>query len=238
MEKKLTYENWNEYDHGQLESELNDFMDVIKWAYQVYEDKITYACSFGAEGIVLIDLIAKVNPLATVVFLDTGLHFKETYSLIEKVKQKYPRLHIKMTKPDLSLKQQADEHGDKLWERHPNLCCHLRKIEPLESELSHVDAWISGLRREQSSSRKKTAYINKDTKFQRVKICPLIHWTWDDIWTYIKLNNLDYNELHDKHYPSIGCEMCTLPVQSGTQADARSGRWANFEKKECGIHQA
>lgn len=236
MEEKLTYDNWNDHRHARLNNELNDFMDVIKWAYRVYKDKITYACSFGAEGIVLIDLIAKVNPQATIVFLDTDLHFKETYSLIEKVKQRYPRLHIKMTKPPLTLEQQADEHGNKLWERNPNLCCHIRKIEPLEQELSHVDAWISGLRREQSNSRKNTAYINKDNKFQRVKICPLIHWTRDDVWTYIELNNLPYNKLHDNNYPSIGCEMCTLPVQA--EADARSGRWADFEKKECGIHQA
>lgn len=235
MEKKLIYDNWDDHVQEKLNHELKDFMDVIKWAYQVYEDKIVYSCSFGAEGIVLIDLIAKVNPLAKIVFLDTDLHFKETYSLIEKMKQRYPKLNIKLLKPSLSLEQQANKYGDKLWERNPSLCCHTRKIKPLEQELSSVDAWFSGLRREQSISRKKTEYINKDNKFKSIKICPLIHWTWDDIWGYIKLNNLPYNELHDNNYPSIGCEMCTLQVFSG--ADARSGRWANFEKKECGLHQ-
>ncbi|HLS10274.1 phosphoadenylyl-sulfate reductase [Lentibacillus sp.] len=236
MAKKLTFDNWNNTAQEKLNSELSDFMDVIKWAFQSYEDKIIYACSFGAEGIVLMDLIAKVNPRATIVFLDTGLHFKETYSLIEKVKDRYPKLHIKMAKPALTVEQQAMAYGDKLWERQPNLCCHMRKIEPLQQELKGVDAWFSGLRREQSVFRKNTEYINKDNKFKRVKICPLIHWTWDDIWTYIDINQLPYNELHDHSYPSIGCEMCTLPVKSGL--DARSGRWANFEKKECGLHQA
>src|SRR5699024_12034934 len=127
MAKKLTFDNWNNTAQEKLNSELSDFMDVIKWAFQSYEDKIIYACSFGAEGIVLMDLIAKVNPRATIVFLDTGLHFKETYSLIEKVKDRYPKLHIKMAKPALTVEQQAMAYGDKLWERQPNLCCHMRK---------------------------------------------------------------------------------------------------------------
>ncbi|WP_226037722.1 phosphoadenylyl-sulfate reductase [Aquibacillus saliphilus] len=237
MDNKLTYDDWDDEFQKKLNNQLNDFMSVIKWAYQVYNDKILYSCSFGAEGIVLIDLIAKVNPKATVIFLDTDLHFKETYSLIEKVKQKYPKLQIKMVKPSLNLDQQADEYGDHLWERNPNLCCHTRKIKPLEDELAHVDAWISGLRRDQSISRRNTEYINKDNKFKRVKICPLIHWTWDDVWKYIELNNLPYNELHDQNYPSIGCDKCTLQVLTDT-ADSRSGRWSNTEKTECGLHQA
>ncbi|GGB31500.1 phosphoadenylyl-sulfate reductase [Virgibacillus dakarensis] len=235
MEEKLTYDNWNDQVQAKLNARLKDFMDVIKWAFQVYEDKILYSCSFGAEGIVLIDLIAKVNPCATIVFLDTGLHFPETYSLIEEVKQKYPNLNIKMVKPSLTVEEQAAEYGNKLWERHPNLCCHIRKIQPLARELSRVDAWISGLRREQSIGRRNIAYINKDDRFKSIKICPLIHWKWDDVWEYIKLNNLPYNKLHDNNYPSIGCEMCTLPVKDGR--DARSGRWANFQKSECGLHQ-
>ncbi|MFD2046518.1 phosphoadenylyl-sulfate reductase [Ornithinibacillus salinisoli] len=235
METKLTYENWNDHVQEKLNHELKDFMDVIKWAYRVYKEKIIYSCSFGAEGIVLIDLISKVNPHAKIVFLDTDLHFNETYSLIEKIKGKYPKLTIKMVKPQFSLAEQKEELGDKLWERNPNLCCQLRKINPLEKELSEADAWISGLRREQSISRRNTDYVNKDDKFKSVKICPLIHWTWNDVWDYIELNNLPYNKLHDENYPSIGCEMCTLPVIDGT--DTRAGRWSNFNKNECGLHQ-
>ncbi|WP_186576082.1 phosphoadenylyl-sulfate reductase [Aquibacillus kalidii] len=235
MEHKLTYENWDTQLQEKLNNELEDFMDVIKWAYHVYQDRIVYACSFGAEGIVLIDLLAKVNPFAKIVFLDTNLHFKETYELIERVKKKYPNLQIKMKQPEQTVDEQAEEYGDKLWNKNPTLCCHLRKIKPLENELSHVDAWFSGLRRDQSPTRSKTQFVNKDTKFNKVKICPLIHWSWDDIWTYIQLNDLPYNPLHDQHYPSIGCEMCTLPVASGD--DSRAGRWANFDKKECGLHQ-
>ncbi|MFZ3578480.1 phosphoadenylyl-sulfate reductase [Virgibacillus sp. DJP39] len=235
MENKLTYDNWNDKVIDKLNNELSDFMNVIKWAFKLYDDKIIYACSFGAEGVVLTDLIAKVNPQATVVFLDTNLHFKETYSLIENIKEKYPKLRIKLVEPSLTLEEQAAKHGDRLWESNPNTCCSIRKIQPLQKELSNVDAWFSGLRREQSIDRKQTQYINKDNKFKRIKVCPLIHWTWDDIWSYIQLNNLPYNELHDRSYPSIGCTMCTLPVEA--KADARSGRWSNFEKKECGLHQ-
>ncbi|WP_026571558.1 phosphoadenylyl-sulfate reductase [Sediminibacillus terrae] len=234
--EKLTFETWEERKKQQLDLQLKDFMDVIKWAYRTYEDRIAYACSFGAEGMVLIDLISKVKPEAKVIFLDTGLHFSETYSLIEKVKQKYPMLDLILAKPALTLEQQAAEHGENLWEKNPDLCCHIRKIEPLQQQLQDVDAWISGLRREQSPSRSMVDYVNKDEKFGKIKICPLIHWTWEDVWNYIKLNQLPYNELHDQHYPSIGCSKCTVQVLS--DHDSRSGRWKNFSKKECGLHQA
>lgn len=236
MKNKLTYECWDDLKVKEMNSMFADFMDVIKWAFKKYEDRIIYSCSFGAEAMVLIDLISKVNSEAKIVFLDTDLHFTETYTLIEKVKQRYPALQIKIVQPTLTLTEQAKLHGDNLWEKNPNLCCYIRKIEPLKKELANVDAWFSGIRREQSSSRKNTEYINKENKFKRIKICPLIHWTWDEVWNYIRLNNLPYNELHDKSYPSIGCEMCTLPIIDSE--NLRAGRWANFDKQECGLHQS
>ncbi|MCM3729938.1 phosphoadenylyl-sulfate reductase [Neobacillus cucumis] len=212
-----------------------DFLDVLKWAYQEYKDDIVYSCSFGAEGIVLIDLIYKVNKQARIIFLDTGLHFPETYELIEKVKERYPLLEIIMLKPKASLEDQAKWYGDELWKHNPNLCCHMRKVVPLKEALSNVSAWISGLRRDQSLTRRNTQYINKDEKFHKVKICPLIHWTWEDIMTYITLNNLPYNPLHDQGYPSIGCAPCTHPVTN--TKDFRAGRWAGKTKTECGLHE-
>ena len=106
-----------------------------------------YACSFGAEGIVLIDLIHKINPKSRIVFLDTGLHFPETYELIDRIKKRYPAMNIDMVKPKMSLEDQARWYGDELWQDNPNLCCHLRKIVPLQEVLSEAKAWISGLRR-------------------------------------------------------------------------------------------
>ena len=212
-----------------------DAIDVLKWAYNEYGEDVVYACSFGAEGIVLMDLISKVNPNATIVFLDTELHFQKTYQLIDRVKEKYPSLNIKLKKPHLSVEQQKEHYGDELWKTAPDQCCQIRKLKPLEEELSKYEAWISGLRREQSATRANVQYVNRDQRFQSIKICPLIHWTWDEIWLYIKLHQLTYNELHDQNYPSIGCENCTLPVAEGD--DSRKGRWANSTKTECGLHQ-
>lgn len=233
----LTYQTWKDEDVEQLNERFVETLDVIKWAYNTYEaDELVYACSFGAEGIVLIDLISKIKKDARIIFLDTDLHFKETYKLIDQVKSSYPSLDIQMVKPKLTLEEQAAQNGEALWETDPNKCCHIRKVEPLHDSLSGVTAWISGLRREQSASRSKTNYLNKDEKFHAIKICPLIHWTWKEVWQYILLHKLNYNVLHDKGYPSIGCEKCTLPATD--EADARSGRWSQFNKTECGLHSS
>lgn len=234
MSTVLTYENWTDQKVEEIINQRGDYLDVLKWAYNDYIDKIVYACSFGAEGIVLIDLIHKVNQEAKIIFLDTGLHFPETYELIERVKKRYPSLKIEMVKPKISIEEQSKWYGDELWRVNPNLCCHLRKVAPLKEALSGYSAWITGLRREQSPLRRKTQYINKDEKFQNIKICPLIHWTWEEIKTYINLNNLPYNPLHDQDYPSIGCSPCTQPVTDNE--DARAGRWAGQAKTECGLH--
>jgi phosphoadenosine phosphosulfate reductase len=233
----LTYETWNDgpYDFD-INNDTKGALDVLKWAYQTYGEELVYACSFGIEGSVLIDLVHQVRRDAKITFLDTELHFQETYQLIEEVKQKYPSLRISMKRPTLSVKEQADEYGDNLWETDPNQCCKLRKVIPLEEELNGVKAWLSGLRREQSPTRKHTNFVNKDDRFISVKICPLIHWTWKDIWRYAHRNSLPYNKLHDNGYPSIGCAPCTNPVTDIN--DLRSGRWSGQGKRECGLHQS
>ncbi|MBM7599326.1 phosphoadenosine phosphosulfate reductase [Virgibacillus halotolerans] len=214
--------------------ELKGAVDILQWAYASYGDSVVYSCSFGAEGIILIDLISKVKEDATIVFLDTEIHFQETYDLIDKVKAKYPKLRIQLKKPDLTLEEQADAYGSALWKRQPDQCCYIRKIKPLEEVLDGVPAWVSGLRREQSASRKNTDFINKDERFKSIKVCPLIHWTWDDVWAYINAKDLPYNELHDQGYPSIGCIPCTAKVTDSE--DLRAGRWAGVNKTECGLH--
>ncbi|WP_332633755.1 phosphoadenylyl-sulfate reductase [Halalkalibacter flavus] len=224
-----------DYEQVNKELERKDSLEVLKWAYEKFGDKLVYSCSFGVEGMVLIDLISKVKKDATIVFLDTDFHFKETYELIEKVKKRYPTLNIELAKPEVTPEEQAKQHGDRLWERDPDACCNIRKMVPLERELSRYDAWISGLRREQSPTRANTQFVNQDNRFKSIKICPLIHWTEEEIWMYVKLHQLEYNELHDRNYPSIGCEYCTKPVAEGE--DPRSGRWANSEKTECGLHK-
>jgi len=235
MSEPLTYFTWKDEKALEVETAFQDSMDVLKWAYKTYDEKdIVYACSFGAEGIVLIDMISKIKKDAKVIFLDTNLHFTETYELIDQVKKSYPELQIEMIKPELTLGDQRKAYGDNLWEHAPDQCCHIRKVTPLAGELTGIAAWISGLRREQSAQRRNTNYLNKDDKFESIKICPLIHWTWKEIWSYILLHRLDYNVLHDKGYPSIGCRKCTVPATESN--NSRSGRWANLNKTECGLH--
>lgn len=234
MTTLITYENWQDLTFSTNNRTMGAY-SVLEWAYNTYpEEKIVYASSFGAEAIVLIDLIAQVKPNAHIVFLDTDLHFPETYELIQKIEERFPKLQIEKKKPELSLEEQATQFGTALWKRDPNQCCQIRKVIPLRETLATKDAWISGLRREQSETRANTQFMNQDHKFKNIKVCPLIHWTWEDVWTYIRENNLPYNALHDHQYPSIGCFPCT----QATDGDSRTGRWAGTSKTECGLHSS
>ncbi|MBU5595293.1 phosphoadenylyl-sulfate reductase [Amphibacillus sp. MSJ-3] len=234
--EKLTYGSWFDYeDTFETDNASKGALNVLKWAYETYKDELVYACSFGVESMVMIDLITQIYPKAKVVFLDTGLHFKQTYTLIDEVKLRYPQLRIKMKKPALTVDEQAEKYGEKLWERQPDRCCYMRKIVPLQEELKHATAWLSGLRREQSPERSETKFINKDENFKSIKVCPLIYWSWVDIWDYVKKHQLPYNFLHDQGYPSIGCVPCTSP--GDTKTGSRSGRWKNQQKTECGLHR-
>ncbi|WP_103106488.1 phosphoadenylyl-sulfate reductase [Brevibacillus reuszeri] len=213
-----------------------DTIDVIKWAYETFSDELIYSCSFGAEAMVLLDMISGVKKDARVTFLDTHLHFPQTYALIEQIRAKYPGLRLTIKEPVLSLTQQAEIHGEELWKSQPDLCCQIRKVDPMESVLKGAVAWMSGLRREQSATRADVQFVNRDEKFQSLKICPLIHWKTDEVWQYIRMFDLPYNPLHDQSYPSIGCAPCTRPVKEGE--DSRAGRWSQLGKTECGLHLA
>lgn len=232
----LTCENWQDdaLPDFSIDKDTKGANEVIEWAFKTYGDKIVYACSFGIEGMVLIELIHRIAPNAKIVFLDTHYHFQETYDLISKVKKRYPSLDIHMQQPDLSIEEQAEKHGKDLFKTNPDKCCELRKIIPLNKAIEGYVAWISGLRREQSPFRQNTNFLNQDKKFQKVKVCPLIHWTWKDVWRFVTKYKLDYNELHDRGYPSIGCAPCTRP--EFTADDLRSGRWSGQGKTECGLH--
>lgn len=221
-----------------INSELakGDTLEVIKWAYDTFSDELIYSCSFGAEAMVLLDMISDVKKDARVTFLDTHLHFPETYALIEKIRARYPDLRLTIKEPAISLAQQAAAHGEELWQSQPDLCCQIRKVAPMESVLKGAVAWMSGLRREQSATRADVQFVNRDEKFQSLKICPLIHWKAEEVWQYIRIFELPYNALHDQSYPSIGCAPCTRPVQEGE--DERAGRWSQLGKTECGLHLA
>ncbi len=151
MADLYTYENWSDtFPEFDSEDETKEPFQHCSGRMIPTEIQLSDASSFGIEGIVLIDLISKVKKDAEIVFLDTGVHFKETYEVIDAIKERFPDLRIHMKKPDLTLAEQAEKHGDELWKSQPNLCCQIRKIIPLRESLAPYDAWISGLRREQS----------------------------------------------------------------------------------------
>ncbi len=137
-------------------------------------------------------------------------------------------------RPTLSLTAQAEEHGEALWTREPDRCCALRKVLPQREALSGCDAWITGLRRDQSATRRATPAVTWDATFDLVKICPMVGWSESDVWSYISEHQVPYNALHGRGYPSIGCTPCTRAIAPGEEP--RAGRWSGFEKTECGLH--
>lgn len=207
--------------------------ELLAWAVKQFPS-ITLACSFGAEDVVLVDMLHKLSPKTDIFYLDTDFHFDETYETRDKLTDKYSISFVQV-KPKLTPEQQAAEHGDKLWERDPNLCCNIRKVEPLTRVLSKYDAWITGIRRDQAPTRANAKKVEYDTKFGLMKFNPLASWTSEDVWSYIRENHVPYNSLHDRNYPSIGCHYCTRAVKPGE--DPRAGRWSGNEKTECGLHK-
>ena len=207
-------------------------LEILQWAAARY-GKLTFATGFGAEGCVVIDLIAKHQLPIDIFTLDTGVLFPETYALWKQLEARYG-IAIRAVSPELTIPAQALLHGPKLWERDPDRCCELRKIQPLRNALSGFDAWITALRREQTPERANARVVEHDRKFGLVKINPLVTWTHDDVWAHIYANDVPYNALHDRSYPSIGCQPCTSPVE-GTE-DPRAGRWRGTAKRECGLH--
>ena len=205
----------------------------MSFALQRFSPRVAVASSFGAEDVVLIDLAAQVRPDFRVFTLDTDFLFPETYALIGDIERRY-HLKVERTKARLTPEAQAQEFGAALWSRQPDQCCKIRKVEPLTEMLGHLDAWITGIRRDQAPARANARKIEWDAKFGLVKINPLADWKWEQVWDYIRSHNLPYNPLHDQGYPSIGCTYCTRQVQAGE--DPRAGRWSGFQKTECGLH--
>lgn len=206
---------------------------LLKWAVETFPN-ITLACSFGAEDVVLVDMLQKISPDSDIFYLDTDLHFQETYETRDRLAERYNLTFVK-AQSQVTLEEQAGTHGEELWKSDPTACCNIRKVEPLTRVLSGYDAWITGIRRDQAPTRANAKKVEYDSKFGLVKFNPLANWTSEDVWTYIRNNNIIYNPLHDNYYPSIGCEKCTRQVLPGE--DPRAGRWSGHEKTECGLHK-
>jgi phosphoadenosine phosphosulfate reductase len=210
---------------------------VLDWATTAYAGDIVLACSFGGSaGMVLLDMLSRREAKVPVFYLDTGLLFEQTHDLIEKVRERYGIEPIAV-KPQYSVAEQALLHGPELWKRDPDACCAMRKVEPNAAFLSRYRAWITGIRRDQTESRAQAKLVEWGSGPKGLaKINPLADWSNDDVMEYLHEYRVPYNVLLDRGYTSLGCKPCTrYPVR---EDEARSGRWAGFEKTECGIHLA
>jgi phosphoadenosine phosphosulfate reductase len=207
--------------------------DILTWAVENYFPRFTMATGLGPEGCVIISMLAKIEPRVYVFNLDTGYQFPETLELRDRIAEKYG-MEIDLQKPDLSPQEYERLNGGPVYAIDSNRCCHDRKIAVLHRVAAQFDAWATGVRRDQSPTRADTPIIKWDKKFGLVKISPLAAWTKKDVWKRIVDEGIPYNPLHDRGYPSIGCQPCTRPVQEGE--DERAGRWSGSAKTECGLH--
>lgn len=206
---------------------------VLRWAVDAFFPDLALACSFGGpSGMVLLDMLASIEPGVEVFYLDTGFLFPETHETARRAAERYG-IQPAVYRPLLTPEEQSATHGAALWSRDPGRCCGLRKVEPHRRALAGKRAWISGLRRDQSETREAVDVVEWDFQFGLVKVNPLAAWTERDVWAYIVRHGVPYNPLHDRSYPSIGCTHCTRPVEPGE--DPRSGRWQGFDRTECGI---
>ena len=207
--------------------------EILAWASETFGEKLAIVTSFQTTGIVTLHMMQGIAPQTPVLTLDTGLLFPETQDLMDELEARF-KLDLRRIKPRQTPAQQARDYGDRLWESNPDRCCHIRKSIPLRDALVGFDAWITGLRRDQSPSRAATPIISRDRRSGASKIAPFANWTEGQVWHYLREHDLPFNPLHDLGYPSIGCWPCTKAASGGE--DPRSGRWANREKTECGIH--
>ena len=202
--------------------------EVLAYAVERFHPRLAVACSFQKEASVIMDMLLKIEPEARFFTLDTGVLFEQTYGTWRALEERYG-IEIEVYK-GMSLEEQTRRHGDELWNRDPDACCGIRKVSPLNRALSELDAWVAGVRRDQSPYRASTEKLHWDDKHDLWKINPLAEWTERDVWDYISRNDVPYNPLHDRGYASIGCTHCTSP------GDGRDGRWAGHDKMECGMH--
>lgn len=232
MEQKI--EQLNQQLEGKTPNE------VLAFFLAEYKGRIALSSSLGLEDQLLTDLVVKIDKETRIFTLDTGRLFPETYSLIDKTNMKYNiQLEVFFPKSE-AVEAMVKAEGVNLFYAgidQRKQCCNVRKMEPLKRAFKGLEVWICGLRREQSITRKEMQLVEWDENNQLIKLNPLINFTEQEVWDYIKANNVPYNKLHDKGFPSIGCQPCTRAIEAGE--DVRAGRWwwENPEHKECGLHR-
>ena len=222
------------------EIENKNALELLEWSLDKYHPQIAFASSFGAEDVVVIDMLCKINSEAKIFTLDTGRLHEETYKVIEDIRNRY-KINIDVYFPQTDLVEKLEKEKG-LFSFYNNQedrkkCCYIRKIEPLNRALQELKAWITGIRREQVVTRKDMPKHEIDTLHNSIiKINPLTDWTEKDVWDYIRANSLPYNELHDKGFPSIGCAPCTREIKKTESVRAGRWWWEDEAKKECGLH--
>jgi len=224
----------------QLNEKLKTPQEVLRWALDDLHPRIAFASSFGAEDVAVIDMIMKINPKARIFTLDTGRLNQETYDVMDEIRSKY-NTNIEVMFPDHNeVEQMVRVNGMNLFYQstgNRKLCCGIRKVHPLNKMLSTLDGWITGLRADQTEVRSNATKIEIDSQHNDIiKVNPLLEWTWEQTWDYIKKNNVPYNKLHDKGFPSIGCEPCTRAIKPGEPLRAGRWWWESDTQKECGLH--
>ena len=224
----------------QLNENLKTPQEVLKWSLDNLHPRIAMASSFGAEDVVVIDMIMKINPKARIFTLDTGRLNQETYDVMDEIRKKY-NMNIEVMFPDQNeIEQMVRVNGMNLFYHsigNRKLCCGIRKVHPLNRMLSTLDGWITGLRADQTEVRLKANRIEFDEQHNGIiKINPIIEWTWEQTWDYIKKNDIPYNKLHDHGFTSIGCEPCTRAIKPGEPLRAGRWWWESDSQKECGLH--
>ncbi|HTU24768.1 MAG TPA: phosphoadenylyl-sulfate reductase [Pirellulales bacterium] len=210
--------------------------EIIRWGVERFFPKLTMATAFGPEGCVILHLLAQIEPRTHVFNLDTGYQFAETLRLRDRIAERYG-IEVELRRPATTIEQYEAAHGGPIYQTNPNQCCFDRKVRVLQQSIVGMEAWMSGIRRDQSSpDRARAPIVGWDKKFGLVKISPLANWTKKHVWNLIVAHDIPYNPLHDQGYTSIGCWPCTRAVMFGE--DERAGRWSGHAKTECGLHTA
>jgi phosphoadenosine phosphosulfate reductase len=240
-----TFELIDELEAGELSVEFEgaEPQELLEWAFERFSPKIALSTAFQIDGVALIDMAYEIDPDVKVFSVDTGRLPQETFDLIENLRERYPGLDLDLLSPDADLvSRMVGKHGPNLFYERVDLrllCCQVRKVLPLTRYLAGLDAWVTGLRRDQWASRAEIRKVEIDHDHGAiVKLNPLAEWTEDEVWDYVRERGIPYHGLYDEGYTSIGCASCTRPVSNGQAT--REGRWwwETNAPKECGIHCA
>lgn len=215
-------------DYTRLNPQLETLhpKDILLWAWETFQPRIVMTSSFQSQSVPLLHLIATHVPQMPVLFLDTGFHFEETLAFRDQLIREFG-LNVQV------IRSEEKRAGEPLYKRDPDLCCYIHKVKPLQRALQGMDAWVSGIRRDQTPQRANTPVIARQPN-GLYKVCPMVRWTRREVWQYIHDHNLPVHPLLEQGYLSIGCAPCTRPAVPGE--DERAGRWAGHQKTECGLH--